>query len=43
MYAKDFDDEISMCQMAGRIASDFRFDERCRKNLENEKKKNQDK
>ncbi len=30
----DYDGRTSMCDIAERIASDFRFDERCKANLE---------
>lgn len=32
--ARDYEDKISLSQMAKRIAQDFLFDQRCRENLE---------
>ena len=34
IYKYDFDGYVSMADMAERIVSDWKFDERCRKNTE---------
>ncbi len=34
----DFDGHVTMTGMASQIASDLRFDEQCRKNIENNNK-----
>lgn len=38
VYANDYYNAISMTQMAKRIASDFKFDARCRENLKRREK-----
>ncbi len=35
IYTHDFDAHTTMADIARRIASDLRFDEQCRKNIEN--------
>ena len=35
IYKYDFEGYVSMSDIAERIISDWKFDERCRKNLEN--------
>lgn len=35
IYSYDFDGYNSICDIASRIASDMKFDKRCRKNAEN--------
>lgn len=35
IYSYDFDGYVSMADMAERITSDWKFDEQCRKNIEN--------
>ena len=40
IYSYDFDGYISMSDMAERIISDWKFDEKCRKNAENRDKTN---
>ena len=35
IYSYDFDGYISMSDMAERIISDWKFDQQCRKNVEN--------
>ena len=38
IYNYDFDGYVSMSDMAERIISDWKFDEKCRKNAENRDK-----
>ena len=38
IYNYDFDGYVSMTSMAERIISDWKFDERCKKNVENRDK-----
>ena len=38
IYNYDFDGYVSMTSMAERIISDWKFDERCKKNAENRDK-----
>lgn len=38
IYNYDFDGYVSMLSMAERIVSDWKFDEKCRKNAENRDK-----
>ena len=40
IYNYDFDGYVSMADMAERIISDWKFDEKCRKNAENRDKTN---
>ena len=39
IYNYDFDGYTSMSNIAGRIISDWKFDEQCKKNAENRDKK----
>lgn len=39
-YDYDYDTKVSMSDMAQRIMSDFRFDIKCKKNLEKRMQKN---
>ena len=40
IYNYDFGEYVSMADMAERIISDWKFDEKCRKNAENRDKTN---
>ena len=40
IYNYDFDGYVSMSSMAERIISDWKFDKKCRKNIENRNKTN---
>ena len=40
VYKYDYDEKLSMCDIAERIASDFRFDKRCKHNLQLRSKSN---